>query len=341
MDYYCNRLNDYSVNVCGVYKLSNQELDAIKHEYKDNYKELIAIYSATKEEFIKDGTKLVSKDICLVMSNVLKYELSFNCDLGLFNLEMFKEMIRNMIDDHVFKSVPLYFLYYRVMSEYTKWCYYREYRKDYYTVQDLSSLYKMTDAVNSQYEVYTLREMKAIIDSIDETKYNARISLMCLLEGLKANEILSLKRSYFMNKINHTLKISNDRSFNMSDELYKMCYEYARITATTRAVKNGNIIAAELNDSDYLLRVIKTKASENEPLKNCQLATIIKKELSELNITLEARLFRTYAMVCDLASGMSLEQVNDKYNTSYNHAVNVYRDRNIYYKMLEKINNKN
>ena len=323
-------LNRFNVSVCEVFKYNIEDWERLQNI--EGYKQLCERFSFTKLRFMECTTTIQKSFMTLLFSNALWYEIEFNTDMCLWSLDQFKNFIGKLIEDKKITSTIMYFSFYNVISKYTEWAYLNQYRKDYYITRDLTALYSVHEAVKNDNAVYTTKEIKEIIRNVE--RIDVQIALLCMLEGLKSSDIVSLYKSDFESKMNHSLILASGRIFKMSEELYSLCHKYCNMDYSTYKYRNGEY--AKLNDGKYLLRTTR-KTNVDKPYMSSQLATIIRNDLNAINVHVEARIFRTYAMVCDLCYGMNIEEINKKYNTKYNHPRNLYRSNDLLKQMQEKV----
>ena len=323
-------LNRFNVSVCDVFKFTMDEWDELKKI--ENYQEKCEKFSESKLKFAECMPMIQKSFMTLLFSNGLFAEIEFNKDMCLWSLEEFKIFIGRLIENKRIKSTVMYFMFYNVISKYTEWAYLNMYRKDYYTTSDLTKLYSVHEAVQNDNEVYSINEMREIIKNVE--RYDTKIALYGMLEGIKSSDIVLLYKDDFEPAENHPLILASGRIFKMSDELYELCHKYCNMDYSTVKYRNGEY--AKLYDGKYLLRSTR-KNTVDKPMSSSQLATIIRNDLNSINVNIEARLFRSYSMICDLCNGMSLEEINKKYNTRYSHPMNVYRNKDLYSKMQEKV----
>ena len=177
--------------------------------------------------------------------------------------------------------------------------------------------------------------MISIFRQID--RQDVCICMLSSIEGLTNKEVLDINRKNLMSREKNIPISVGSRSVNVSDTLYKTMYDYAQTTYIERHTREDVTYMAELNDSEKLIRSIKTEAT-GDRLPQTALCINIKSHMNKIGYkNLTANVARSYSMYYDLLKGMDINEFNFKYGTKYRHPTIVMKNKDIEQKMKEKI----
>lgn len=297
--------------------------------------EKIEQFMETKKTFAEETKEIFSNTQfrAFATDSLMLYELKTGRDICMASLEEMREVVKQGMATNNFRSISSSTNYSLLFSKITEWAYHRRYRNDFYNKSDFGI---QEEEYLGDAEVYTPSEMAKIFDNIE--KEDVYICMMGSLEGLTNTEILNIKRSNFK-RINENVPIDvGTRMVNVSDQLYQAMYDYAQVESIERVFNGGMMREVSLNDSEMLIRAIKTTRSQ-EIVKATTLCVNIKKQMKDMGYeNLTATTARSYSMYYDLLKGMSIEEFNHKYGTKFQHPKVVMKNKEIAAKMREKIN---
>lgn len=324
------------VFVEGIYKVREDVFAEWMNDEK--LQKNITEYMETKKDFIESSKELISNTQfrAFATDSLLLYELKYNKDICMASLEEMIDVIKEGLKINNFRGVSSSSNYILLFAKVTEWAYKKRYRNDYYNKADFNM--KEEDYIDTQ-EVYTPKEMIDIFEHIE--REDVYICMMGSLEGLSNKEILNIRRDNFKSRNNNVPINVGDREIKVSDNLYHAMYDYAHTEYTEKKVKGDAYYMAELNDTDMLIRTIKTTRSK-EQVNQVTLCINIKKQMTELGYNnLTATTSRAYSMYYDLLKGMDIDNFNIKYGTKFQHGKIVMKNDEIIVKMKQKIANEN
>lgn len=285
-------------------------------------------YFMGSESEIKSNSQLKA----FFTDSLLLYELPYDTKIYLANLEELKGIIKQGLSINKFGGISTVRNYILLYAKITKWAYEKGLRKDYYNKADFKIIEE--NYVTKQ-DVYTPSEMISIFRQID--RQDVCICMLSSIEGLTNKEVLDINRKNLMSREKNIPISVGSRSVNVSDTLYKTMYDYAQTTYIERHTREDVTYMAELNDSEKLIRSIKTEAT-GDRLPQTALCINIKSHMNKIGYkNLTANVARSYSMYYDLLKGMDINEFNFKYGTKYRHPTIVMKNKDIEQKMKEKI----
>lgn len=296
--------------------------------------EKISEFMQTKKDFIESSKELSSNTQFRAFStdSLLLYELKHNKDICMASLDEMIDIIKQGLKNNNFRGVSASSNYVLLFAKITEWAYKNRLRNDYYNKADFNI--NEEDYIDTE-DVYTPNEMADIFRHIE--KEDVYICMMASLEGLTNREVLNIKRKSFKTREENTPINVGDREFKLSDNLYHAMYDYAQAVFIEKQIGGRTPFQAELNDSEMLIRTIKTSVSNNTVTQTA-LCINIKKQMSKLGYeNLTANKARAYSMYYDLLKGMDIDNFNIKYGTKFQHAKIVMKSNEIIAKMKQKI----
>lgn len=293
----------------------------------------IAGFLETKKKFVKQSPDLKGNTQlkAFFTDALLLYELKYNKDITFASLDEIVNIIKEGLKLNNYKAVSTVSNYILLFAKITRWGYNAGLRSDYYNKPDFGI--DETDYVDEQ-DVYTPKEMAEIFKEIE--KEDVYICMMASLEGLTNKEVLNIKRRNFTSRDENVLINVGDREVKLSDKLYHAMYDYAQTVCVEKEIGNGVAYTVELNDSEKLIRSIKTKVTGE--MTQTSLCININKHMEKIGYEgLSAGKSRSYAMYYDLLKNMDIQDFNFKYGTKFQHPRIVMKNEEIANKMKKKI----
>lgn len=313
-----------------------------KFDIEKNIADNILKFMLKKKAFLNEckEVKEVSSIHRYFSDILINVELLWNKDLTGFDYNELIEMFKVLATKNIFTSTSKYYTYMYLTFLYTKWCYEKGYRLDYINTEDLTKKLPLEDLINKiilTTNVMTKNEMLEFAELTN--KDNIKIWIYGILEGLSTKEIANLKRSDFESIENHPLD-TGIRIVKVSDELYKLMREYAKtdeVEATIISTERySETFIIKLGETDYLIRPRQTTRMKNKPVDSQVITKAVQQELTNMAITgIVAASFRQNAIMNDYIDGMSLEEINKKYNVKYHHETIIKREA-IKFTLLEE-----
>ena len=322
-----------TVFVEGVYRIPEKMFDEWTSEEGLATCKKVEEFLNTKKEFLSSDVDIKGNAQVRAFTTdaLLLYELKTGKDICMASLSEMEDIIKKGLKLNGYNSMSAITNYMLLYSKITYWAYVNRLRNDYYNKPDFN-----IDANEYLKEatVYTPSEMRNIFKNIE--KEDVYIAMFASLEGISNKELLNVKMDVFKKREENTPIDFGERTVKVSDELYRLMYDYSKVTYVIKDISHGGLYYAELNDSDKLFRTMKTKTSgEMTPsLLSIRISNHMKRiDAQDLNATKSRR----YAMYYDLLKGMDIEAFNIKYGTKFQHPRIVMTNKEIVAKMKQKI----
>lgn len=325
------------VFVEGIYRIPEDMFDKwISEEGLYTFKN-IEQFLNTKKEFLKSNIEMKGNTQIRAFATdaLLLYEVETGKDICMASLNEIEDVIKKGLKLNRYGSTSSLGNYMLLFSKITYWAYINRLRGDYYNKSDF-------DINANEYikktEVYTPKEMRLLFKDIQ--KEDVYIAMIASLEGITTKELLNLTKDMFKKREENTPINFGERIVKVSDELYKLMYDYSKVEYIVKEISYGGEYFAELSDSDKLFRTMKTiRSGEMTPTTfaikiNNHLRKI---EAPDLNVTRARR----FSMYYDLLTGMDIEAFNIKYGTKFQHPSIVMTNDEIITKMKQKIAEEN
>ena len=293
----------------------------------------ISSFLETKKDFINSAKDLKGNTQirAFLTDALLLYELKYDKDICLAGLDEIVNIIKEGLKLNNYKAVSTISNYILLFAKITRWAYDERARNDYYNKADFGI--DEMEYVDEQ-DVFTPNELMRIFDKIE--KEDVYICMMASLEGLTNREVLSIKRKNFISRGENVPVNVWGREIKLSDKLYHAMYDYAQEVYVEKEIGNGIAYMVELNDSEKLIRSIKTKVTGE--MTQTSLCINISKHMEKIGYEgLSAGKSRSYAMYYDLLKGMDMVDFNFKYGTKFRHSKIVMKNEEIVNKMKQKI----
>jgi len=313
-------IDNTNVMLNDVYKVTNDQWQAWQGTEAEK---LIDKFSINKAQFQEEKGKFINTSQTVVFSNILRYELLTKSELMNYSYREILELITYLSDKGSFTSKQMYNSYLHVISHYTEWGYENKLREDIVAYEDITQQISVDDAVDLQIvadKTMTTAEMRKIAVGCNDER--VELCLLGAIEGLKVTEVLEIKLSEFNIEDNHPLTLEK-RTVNVSEYLYDRMYEHSKKDSTTRTYRGGREGVVKYADSGYLIRpVANPRATENK-MKKVAMSLLIRKDLNDCGYDMDARDFRTSSIFNDAIDGLTIEQINEKYNLQYQAMTNI------------------
>lgn len=326
-----------AVFVEGIYRIPEKTFDEWRSEENLYTCKKVEQFLETKKEFLSSDIEIKGNTQirAFATDSLFLYELVTGKDICLASLDEMEEVIKKGLKLNGYRSTSTLNNYMLLFSKITYWAYVNRLRGDYYNKFDFR--------INAQEyireaNVYTPSEMRTVFNDIE--KEDVYIAMIASLEGITNKELLNVTRDIFKNREDNIPIDFGKRIVKVSDELYKLMYDYSKVEYVIKEVCPGGIYYVELNDDNLLFRTVKTKTSGK--FTPSALATRISVNLKKIGAyDLNATKVRRFSMYYDLLKGMDIEVFNVKYGTKFQHPNIVMTNNEIIEKMKQKIAEEN
>lgn len=295
-----------------VYKIPIEEAKKLsRHKEKAL---LIEQFGINKRNFLEKEGKPNSITTS-VFSELFNYELERKKDVIEFTYDEVLEVIGDMIKRGLFTSESYYNGVLNLLHHYTEWGYGTHLRSDIITIEDVTRKIKYDEVIDKKvaYEkILTKNEMISYIQKCPTE--SAAIGLQALMEGLRVPELAEIRINEFTSMENHPLQLEK-RTVNISDSLYDKMYAYSKENTFIRNYK-GYDKEVPFADTGYLYRPQrnKSKTDDSGKLSRTLISQVMMRDLGEAGFNGMASDFRTSSILNDIIDGISIEQINKKYD---------------------------